>query len=139
MKFGVGMVAVLLLMASVGCRKNDEDKNPYPVWIMNIYVYEASDDPTNPLPNVTGNPRAEFHIEPSGEDTTVAPRPNTNRFYLWQHLDSTVTIEYYVHCENYQDSDRREATFNAENAVQGPGRDGPEVIKRDTVRLVPRP
>jgi hypothetical protein len=139
MKTAIGIVLAVLLVSFIACRR-DEPTNPYPVWIIDLYVYEASFDPTNPLPALRGVPVGVFYIEPSGKDTTVGPmRHTTNRIHLWQHIDSVVTVEYYVRCPHYEDSYPQQVTLYADRAFQGPGRDGPEVIFVDTVMLVPGP
>ncbi len=138
MKAVTCLVFIILLVGFTACRR-EEPSNPYPVWIIDVHVYELSMDPTNPLPLVQGSPVGMFHIDPSGEDTVVGlVRNSRERIHLWEHIDGTVTIQYYVRCPHYQNSDPRQVTLSADQAYQGPGRDGPEIIFVDTVRLAPQ-
>jgi hypothetical protein len=137
MKTVIGFAFVCLLVTFVACRQDDNQYNPYPVWILNVHVVEEVSDIGIPFAPVHGCPQAIYHSLPNSPDSTVDCYNQTNVVKAWEHIEGTVTIEYYIHCPNYYDSDPRQWTFHAENAVRGPGRDGPEDIKVDTVALVP--
>jgi len=139
MKAKVFILAALVIVGLIGCRKEDNnDGETYPVWILDLYVYGATSDPSHPLPPLSSSPVAVCHVDPGGIDMTVGLLQGTNnRIKIWHHIDSTATVQYYVRCEHYYDSDHRVAIFDASQAVQGPGRPGPEVIRADTLYLNP--
>jgi hypothetical protein len=129
--------ALLIAITSfIACQK-DEHSNPYPVWILNATCVEDTSDIGIPGPAVHGCPQGHFHVLPNGRDSTVGCHDNTNSVKIWDHIDSTITIEYYITCLNYYDSDTRQVTFHVEDVAQGPGRDGPEVIVNERVILTP--
>ena len=138
MKSAIAVILMLVLVTMIACSKDDEKDNPYPVWILYARVVEEISDIGIPYAPVRGCPQGIYHILPNGPDSTVnCWEGNTNLVKLWQHLEGTVTIEYYVRCPNYYDSAPKQVTFHAENAVQLPGREGPEDMETDTVILVP--
>ena len=117
----------LLLMLTASCRKEapTDAGNPWPVWIVDLFVYKASSDPDNPNPPIVGNPVGVFHIWPGNIDTVVSTvRGQPSRIHLWQSIDSVVHIEYYVRCTNYSESEARTITLYESAAFQGPGRAG---------------
>ena len=87
---------------------------------------------------VNGCPQAIFYVLPNGSDSTVNCFEHSNRVKVWNHIDSVVTIEYYLHCDGYFDSDPQTVTFRVEDAYQRPGRDGPEVEVNQTVIMEPQ-
>ena len=128
--------ALLLAVTSfIACQKDEEPYNPYPVWLLEVEVVE--DDVTGIPQPVNGCPQGIFHVLPTGTDSTVNCHDNTNEVKIWNHIDSTITIEYYIRCVGYFDSDPQQVTFQVEDAVQAPGRDGPEVRVLHTVVLYP--
>ncbi len=118
----------------IACQK-DEPYNPYPVWLLEAHVREES--ATGILQEVLGCPQGIFRVMPTGNDSTVNCHDNQSYVKIWDHIDSTITIEYYIHCNGYYDSEPVQRTFRVEDAFEAPGRDGPEVTVRDTVILQP--
>ena len=136
MKLFTGITLLLFLTMFIACDR-ENSSNPYPVWIIYTWVVEQESDIGIPFVPVRGCPQVVFHVVPGGRDSTVNCAEPMNLVKIWDHLDSVVTIEYYVHCANYADSEPREHTFHAQNAIRRPGRDGPEDMVVDTTILSP--
>lgn len=129
--------ALLATITSFIACQRDEPYNPYPVWLLYAKAVEEVSDIGIPYPAVTGCPQAHFHIVPTGRDSTVGCHDHSNEVKIWDHIDSTITIEYYLTCPNYYDSEPRQLTFRVQDAYQRPGRDGPEAMIIDTVIMQP--
>jgi len=137
MKPAIGFSVVLLLASFIACEK-DNEYNPYPVWILYTHAVEEENDIGIPMAPVRGCPQTVFRVMPFGTDSTVSCLPNTNVVKVWDHIDSVITIEYYIRCANYYDSEPFHRTFYASEAVHRPGRDGPEAEVVETVILEPQ-
>ena len=135
MKTSFCFALLLAVMSFIACKEDEEPYNPYPVWLLEVEVVEENE--TGIDQPVTGCPQGIFHVLPMGSDSTVNCYAGTNEVKIWNHIDSTITIVYYIECEGYFRSEDEQVTFRIEDAVQEPGRDGPEVRVHHTVVLDP--
>jgi hypothetical protein len=118
-----------------GCRKDDEDqKSPWPVWILYVNVYEPLGFGGGRTP-VSGCPSVVWWFD--GDDQTRQTEKcyeGSSQVKVWRGISEAVRIVYYVTCDGYYDSEILSAYF-LPPAVQGPGREGAEVIVSESVVL----
>ena len=136
MKPAFCFIFLLALTSFIACKK-EEESNPYPVWLLEVRAVEEISDIGIPFPPVNGCPQGIFHVVPEGRDSIVGCHDHSNEVKIWNHIDNTITVEYYIRCDGYYDSDPRQVTFRVEDAYQRPGRDGAEALEIDTVIMQP--
>jgi hypothetical protein len=126
-------VALAACLLFVHCKDNDEVYD-WPVWILNVLAVTYGDE--GGVAPVSGCPSVTWHYTGSTETDRVGCRDG-NRVKVWRHIDNDVTIVYQVHCGGYRDSPIFTTSYLMANIVQGPGRDGPEVVHNHTVFMQP--
>ena len=122
----LALTMLFLACFLLNCR--DED----PVWILNVRaVTFAVDGGTGP---VSGCPFVTWRFDNSSTQRTERCRDG-NRVKVWRNIEHDETILYFVGCAGYESSPEYTAIFKMENAEEGSGHDGPEVIISNTVFL----
>lgn len=126
---GLKFIALLLALTALqlaGCKKDEEPTTDYPIWLLNVEVMQSPDGVN--LTPVDGCPQMVWaYSQDTGEGTTVGCYRGTNECKAFEHIEDRVTIRYYITCDGYFNSEAGIATFRPEDAVQRPGREGPEV------------
>lgn len=128
---------ILIVMCPLllcGCTDHNEPPViPPPWWILNVYAVESTGE--SPPPAVNGCPHIRWRIFPTG-DFHDASCTVDNRVKVWGHIDESMTIEFQVQCEGYQDSQYYVAFMDKDEIRHRIGREGPEVEQSRTVYLI---
>lgn len=130
----LSLLVIVMLGVAAGCRDQSTEPRGYPIWILRVQVREFNGTANV---NVQGCPRVvwRFSEDPDGWRTVPCYR-GTSDVFVQEPISSPVRILYTVECDGYFPSELREAQFFPEEAIQEPGRPGPEVWVRDLVVLI---
>lgn len=131
----IATLSILIALGLLpGCRRQSTDSFGYPIWILRVQAREFNGSSNV---DVQGCPRVVWRYaeDPDGWQTVQCYR-GTADVFVQEQISNPVRIYYTVECDGYFSSELREAQFFPEEAVQEPGRPGPEVWVRDLVVLI---